>query len=182
MQIVIDTDKLIKRDLSVNEYLTLLSLYQKNISREINYSPKKNDFLTLNAKGYLNISGSSVALTDKALRLILGQERDYNQLAISIRDIFPKGSKNGKYPWKGTVKTIADKLKKLDKSHGLNEFSDQEILSVVVRYVNRFSLADMDRGMQIAPYFIEKEGDSSLMAWLNMEDEKIDTKSMEIKL
>ena len=182
MQIVIDTDKLSKRDLSVNEYLTLLSIYHKGKNNPINYIDRKVDYFSLQEKQYLLIDGSSVALTIKSIRLIEGVGRDYTILAISIRDQFPKGSKGGKYPWKGTVKAIADKLKKLDKSFGLSEYSDQQIIDSVRNYVNRFTLADMDRGMQIATYFIEKDGDSSLMAWLNMEPEQQQTKSMEIRL
>ena len=37
--------------------------------------------------------------------------------------------------------------------------------------------------MQIATYFVEKDGDSSLMSWLSMEEQKFETKSsMEIRL
>jgi len=182
MQIIIDLDKLNKKDLSVNEYITLLSVYYKTKELQINYIDRKSDYFTLRDKGYLVINGSSVVLTPQSVTLIEGRGRDYLQLAISIRDLFPKGSKAGKYPWKGTIKTIVEKLKKLDKSHDMSDFTDGEIVEAVYKYVNRFSLADMDRGMQIAPFFIEKEGNSSLMAWLSMEEQSFETKSMEIKL
>lgn len=183
MQIIIDIDKLGKKDLSVNEYITLLSVYYKTKSVKINYVDRKSDYFSLRDKGYLIINGSSVVLTPQSLILIEGRGRDYIQLATSIRDIFPKGTKNGKYPWKGTVKAIVEKLKKLDKSYGMSDYSDEEIISVTKRYINRFSFADMDRGMQIATYFVEKDGDSSLMSWLSMEEQKFETRSsMEIKL
>jgi len=182
MQIIIDLDKLNKNKISINEYITLLSVYYKTKDIQIDYTDRKSDYFTLRDKGFLEINGSSVILTPQSITLLEGRGRDYVQLAISIRELFPKGSKAGKYPWKGTIKSIVEKLKKLDKSHGLNDFSDEEIISAVDKYINRFSLADMDRGMQIAPFFIEKEGNSSLMAWLSMEEQSFETKSMEIKL
>ena len=182
MNISIDTDKLKKRGISVNEYMTLLSVYYKGKGLSIDYVDKKSDYFSLRDKGFLVINGSSVVLSEPAITLIEGRGRDYIQLAITIREMFPKGLKGGKYPWKGTVKVIADKLKKLDKSHGLSEYSDAEIAEAVYKYVNRFSMADMDRGMQIAPYFVEKDGDSSLMSWLQVEEQKFESKSMEIKL
>lgn len=182
MQIIIDTDKLSKKQLSVNEYITLLSVYYKSKGVKIDYIDKKSDYFTLRDKGFITINGSSVILSSSAITLIEGRGRDYIQLAITIREMFPKGLKGGKYPWKGTIKVIADKLKKLDKSHGLSEYSDAEIAEAVYKYVNRFSLSDMDRGMQIASYFIEKDGDSSLMSWLQVEEQKFESKSMEIKL
>ena len=183
MQIIIDIDKIEKKGLSVNEYITLLSIYYKTKSIKINYLDRKADYFSLRDKGFIVINGSSVVLTPESIVLIEGRGRDYIQLATSIREIFPKGTKNGKYPWKGTVKAIVEKLKKLDKSYGMSEYSDEEILNITKRYVNRFSFTDMDRGMQIATYFVEKDGDSSLMSWLSMEEQKFESKaSMEIKL
>lgn len=182
MQIIIDLDKLDKKNLSVNEYITLLSVYYKTKDIQINYIDRKTDYFTLRDKGFIVINGSSVILTPQSILVIEGRGRNYVQLTESIREQFPKGLKSGKYPWKGTVKSIVDKLKKLDKSHGLSEYSDNDIIKVVSSYVNRFSLTDMDRGMQIAQFFIEKDGNSSLMAWLTMEEQTYETKSMEIKL
>lgn len=183
MIITVDLDRLNKRSLSINEYLTILSIYYKGKNIPINYTERKSDYFSLQEKEYLEINGSIVRLTLKSIALLEGSGRDYVQLAMSIRAIFPKGSKGGKYPWKGTVKAIVDRLKKLDKNYDLSDYSDEDILKVVTSYVNRFTMSDMDRGMQIATYFIEKDGDSSLMSWLSMEEsEEIKTKSMEIRL
>lgn len=181
MQLTIDLDKLSTKDLSVNEYLTLLSVYYKTKAITIPYTDRKMDYFSLQEKKYLVISGNSVSLTPKALSLMGIFGRDYVSLAMDIRSIFPKGSKAGKYPWKSTVKSLTDKLKKLDKSFGMSEYTDEQILAVVNQYVGRFTSTDMDRGMQIASYFVEKDGESALMAWLQMEPEK-EFKSTEIKL
>lgn len=182
MVITIDLDRINKRGLTVNEYLTILSIYYKGKNNPISFTERKLDYFSLQQKQYLEIDGSTVRLTPMSIALLEGSGRDYLALAISIRSEFPKGSKGGKYPWRGTLKSIVDKLKKLDKSNDLANHSDEEIIQVVRQYVNRFTMSDMDRGMQIAPYFIEKDGESSLMAWLTMEDEEVKTKSMEIKL
>lgn len=182
MVIQIDLDKLKKRDLSVNEYLTMLSIYYEGRKQSINYTNRKCDYFTLSSKEYIIIDGSTVNLTQKAINTIEGSGRDYVTLALAIREVFPKGSKGGKYPWRGTVKSIVDRLKKLDKTQNLSDYSNEDILKVVNSYVNRFSLTDMDRGMQISSYFIEKDGESSLMSWLGMEEPEINSKSMEIRL
>jgi hypothetical protein len=78
---------------------------------------------------------------------------------------------------------LVDKLRKLDKGHGMADFTNEQIIAVCKEYVDKFNPMTMDRGMQIAPYFIEKEGNSALMSWLEKEDDvKIERKSMEIKL
>ena len=183
MQIIIDTDKLTKRNISINEYLLLLSIYHQQNNRSIDYAERRADYLSLQSKGYLSLDGAMVSLLPRSLYLIEGIGRDYTQLANDIRECFPKGSKDGKYPWRGTIKIIIDKLRKLDKGHGMGDYTNDQILAVCKEYVDQFNHMTMDRGMQIAPYFIEKDGNSTLMAWLEKEDEVItSTKSMEIRL
>ena len=183
MQIVIDTERISRRGLSINEYLTLYSIYQKQNNKSIDYTDRKVDYLSLASKGYISIDGATVSLLPRSLYLIEGIGRDYTQLATAIRECFPKGSKDGKYPWRGTIKILVDKLRKLDKSHGMADYNNDQILAVCRDYVSQFNVMTMDRGMQIAPYFVEKEGNSTLMSWLEKEDEpSIQTNSMEIKL
>jgi hypothetical protein len=182
MQLIIDLDKLDKRGLTVNEYLTLLSIYYKGKDIPINYIDRKADYFALQGKKYLEINGSTVSLTPISMSLLAPAGRDYVGLAMAVREQFPKGSKAGRYPWKGVVKTLVEKLKKLDKAYGMDEFSDEDIIRSTTLYVSRFTQNDMDKGMQIAPYFLEKDGNSSLMSWLQMEPEKDDHKSTEYKL
>lgn len=182
MQIIIDLDKLAKHGLSVNEYMTLLSIYYKAKNVDVNYIYRKTDYFVLQEKRYLEINGSLVSLTQQAISLLAPSGRDYVALAMAIREQFPKGSKAGRYPWKGVVKSIVTKLKTLDKSYGMDEFTDEDIIKATTLYVSRFNQNDMDRGMQIAPYFLEKEGNSALMSWLQMEPERDERKSTEIKL
>jgi len=183
MQIIIDTERLKKRDINVNEYLLLFSIYSQQNGRSIDYMERKADYLSLSSKGYISIDGAMVNLLPRSLYLIEGIGRDYTQLATDIRECFPKGSKDGKYPWRGTIKSLVDKLRKLDKGHGMGDYANEQIVAVCKNYTDQFNLMTMDRGMQIAPYFIEKDGNSTLMAWLEKEDEVITTtKSMEIKL
>jgi len=183
MQIIIDTDRIAKRGLNINEYLSLLLIYSKQNNKDLDYIERKVDYLSLATKGYLSINGATVSLLPRALYLIEGIGRDYTLLATSIRECFPKGSKDDKYPWRGTIKILVDKLRKLDKGHGMADFTNEQIIAVCKEYVDKFNPMTMDRGMQIAPYFIEKEGNSALMSWLEKEDDvKIERKSMEIKL
>jgi hypothetical protein len=183
MQIIIDTERLSRRGININEYLLLLSIYSQQNNKSIDYIERKADYLSLQSKGYLSLDGAMVSLLPRSLYLIEGIGRDYTQLATDIRECFPRGSKDGKYPWRGTIKIIVDKLRKLDKGHGMGDYTNDQILTSCREYVSNFNQMTMDRGMQIAPYFIEKDGNSTLMAWLEKEDEVITTtKSMEIKL
>jgi len=183
MQITIDTERITRRGLSINEYLSLLAIYSKQNGKSIDYMERKVDYLSLSSKQYVLIDGGTVSLLPKALFLIEGIGRDYTQLATSIRECFPRGSKDGKYPWRGTIKILVDKLKKLDKGHGMADYTIDKIVAVCSNYVAQFNEQTIDRGMQIAPYFIEKDGNSGLMAWLEKEDEpSVNRKSMEIRL
>jgi hypothetical protein len=183
MQIIIDTERISRRGLNINEYLTLFVIYSKQNNKDVEYTDRRIDYLSLSQKGYILIDGATVKLLPKALYLIEGIGRDYVQLATQIRECFPKGSKDDKYPWRGTIKSIVDKLRKLDKGHGMSDYTSDQVLKACSEYVSKFNQITMDRGMQIAPYFIEKEGSSTLMAWLEKEEEvMIERKSMEIKL
>ena len=183
MQIIIDTERIDRRGLNINEYLSLISIYSKQNGRSIEYIERRADYLSLASKQYILIDGAIVSLLPKALFLIEGIGRDYVHLATIIRECFPKGSKDGKYPWRGTIKTLVDKLRKLDKGHGMTDYTNDKIIEICNNYVAQFNAQTIDRGMQIAPYFIEKDGNSGLMAWLEKEDEPIvKRESMEIRL
>ena len=170
MKISIDLTKLTKRRLSINQYLLLLKIYYQLKQFDLPFVEQKADYFHLSDNGFLTISGANVSLKDKAIHLIEDScgDRDYEGLAEKMKEIFPRGAKAGKWPWRSTTKDLADRLKKLDKGYGLEDYSDELILRTTEKYVNRFNERDMDSGMQICKYFIEKDGSSSLMDLLNM--------------
>lgn len=174
MKIVIDLTKLSKKKLTVNQYLLLLKIYHRAKNKEIDFEENRGDYLFLRDGGFLTIDGTIVQLCEKAVNLVEGRgERDYEDLATKIRESFPKGMKSGKYPWRTSVRELVTRLKKLDKNHGMTEYTDNVIINAVENYVNKFTVKDMDAGMQTCKYFIEKDGSSTLIDLLSTyEDEK----------
>lgn len=169
MEIVIDTIKLSKRKLSIIQFLVIYTLYNLNKDITIDFDISKvenSDIIDLEAKGYIEINGGSISISKKGINFVEGRGRNYEELAIKIREEFPSGKKNNKYPWRGIVKSIVDKLKKLDRSYGLSIYTDNEIINAVKDYVGQFNSTNMDTGMQICPYFLEKNNTSNLIAWL----------------
>ena len=168
MKLEIDTTLLEKKGLNINEYLTLLKTYNNINGEDIDYSPHKLEYLSLKNKEYVTLAGSNVSLTEKGLRLFNKTTRDYIALADELRGMFPKGRKDNRYPWRGTLRTLSDRLSKLDKYYGLAEYSDEAIIGATKDYVSNFG---MDKtGMRICPYFLLKDQNSDLLSWL--EDDK----------
>ena len=168
MKIVVDLTYLKKIKLSVNEYLSLLTLANSEITYQIN----KSDYLSLQDKGLIQLNGNNVSILEKGIKIIEGkaESRQYEDLAEQLRVIYPIGKKGGKWPWRGYSRDIVDRLKKLDKNFDLRKYSDEQIIAAVKDYVSKFNARDMDMGMQLLQYFIEKEGNSALIAWLESDD------------
>ena len=82
------------------------------------------------------------------------------KLAEELRELFPKGIKSGGYPVRSSVYDIADKLKKFMKKYS---YSNEVILKATKQYLKRKE-AENWNFTQIAVYFIEKNGISTLAA------------------
>lgn len=175
----IDLQRISKKGLTINQYLLLLKIYYLTKNVVLDFNETKQDYVFLRDSGFLNGDGLDFSLTDKAVYLIEGKvKRNYIALAEQIREIFPKGAKAGIYPWKSNIQDIASKLQKLDKSNTLFLYDDAKILEVVTKYVNSFNLHNMDSGMQISKYFIEKDGSSSLLDLLALEETEVKTRNI----
>ena len=176
MKIVIDLAFLKRVKLNINEFLSLLTLENKDLP----YSIPKSDYLSLVQKGCIILAGTNVTITDLGHRIISGESdlRQYEEFAEDLRIVYPSGRKDGKWPWRGYSKDIVTKLKKLDKNSGLDKYSDEQIVEAVKNYVSQFTPKDMDKGMQLLQYFIEKNGNSTLLSWLEAdESEKLKIKT-----
>lgn len=95
------------------------------------------------------------------------------ELAIRLRELFPKGLKDKSYSWRGNVKDIGDKLQKFYKLYG-NQWSEDEIVEATRRYVEHFN-GDYTQ-MRLLTYFILKHDKekqeliSDLATWLDNPD------------
>lgn len=95
------------------------------------------------------------------------------QLATKLKDIFPKGKKDGtNYYWADGVALIVRRLKLFYKKYG-NKFTDEQIIQAAEKYVQGFN--GNYQYMRLLKYFIfkekvgangEVEGDSELINYI----------------
>lgn len=95
------------------------------------------------------------------------------QLATRLKEIFPKGKKDGtNYYWADGVALIVRRLKLFFKKHG-NKFTDEQIIQAAEKYVQGFN--GNYQYMRLLKYFIfkekvgangEVEGDSELISYI----------------
>ena len=95
------------------------------------------------------------------------------QLATKLKEIFPKGKKDGtNYYWADGVALIVRRLKLFFKKYG-NDFTDEQIIQATEKYVQGFN--GNYQYMRLLKYFIfkekigaggEVEGDSELINYI----------------
>ena len=95
------------------------------------------------------------------------------QLATRLKEIFPKGKKDGtNYYWTEGVALIVRRLKLFFRKYG-NKFTDEQIIQAAEKYVQGFN--GNYRYMRLLKYFIfkeevgangEVEGDSELISYI----------------
>lgn len=95
------------------------------------------------------------------------------QLATRLKEIFPKGKKDGtNYYWADGVALIVRRLKLFFKKYG-NKFTDEQIIQATEKYVQGFN--GNYQYMRLLKYFIfkekvgangEVEGDSELISYI----------------
>lgn len=95
------------------------------------------------------------------------------QLATKLKEIFPKGKKDGtNYYWADGVALIVRRLKLFFKKYG-NDFTDEQIIQATEKYVQGFN--GNYQYMRLLKYFIfkekvgaggEVEGDSELISYI----------------
>ena len=106
------------------------------------------------------------------------------QLATKLKEIFPKGKKDGtNYYWAEGVALIVRRLKLFFKKYG-NEFTDEQIVQAAEKYVQGFN--GNYQYMRLLKYFIfkekvgangEVEGDSELISYIENAGQEEDLKN-----
>ena len=90
---------------------------------------------------------------------LVKQEADtfFTELASKLRELWPPGEKDGKYPWRDSVKNLATRLKILWKERGLEKYKYNlnECLQVAQRYLAQFN--ENTKYMKTLKYFIYKQ-------------------------
>lgn len=106
------------------------------------------------------------------------------QLATRLKEIFPKGKKDGtNYYWAEGVALIVRRLKLFFKKYG-NKFTDEQIVQAAEKYVQGFN--GNYQYMRLLKYFIfkekvgangEVEGDSELISYIENAGQEEDLKN-----
>ncbi len=167
MKIVLDTDSLCNNQLGLAASLYLISMY---FGSKID---NKECFDKLNSSGFIitteymdgipiryELSPDGIMETEKILmehsvseKNSSGEDR-YVLLAEKMRELFPKGKKDGtSLQWRDSTAVIATRLKSLVNKYKV-KFTDEQVLEATKAYVKSFN-GDY-RYMQILRYFIFK--------------------------
>lgn len=170
-----------KNNISIGEALLLLSIHN---NADLNVAQKE-----LIEKGYITADRNNLLqqigwrLTNKGMEIIDSVIVDSDkksapddrliQLAIRLKEIFPKGKKNGtNYYWADGVALIVRRLKLFFKKYG-NTYTDEQIIKAASKYVEGFN--GNYTYMRLLKYFIfkekvgaagEVEGDSELISYI----------------
>lgn len=79
----------------------------------------------------------------------------FEELAGKLRELWPAGEKDGKYPWRDSVGNLSRRLEALWKDRGFKDKTIDECLMVARRYLAQFE--DNAKYMQTLKYFILKQ-------------------------
>lgn len=181
MGIRINFAQLPKLGIVQKEYYLLLSLYA---NPNLPYSENiKHFYDNLISKGYVVINNNLINLTTAGKKIIKNtayqvDDTEYSfsieELAKKMRNLFPEGKKGTTpYYWRGNSKEIETKLSEFSKKNP--EYTEEQILNATNRYLESYKLRGDLTFMHLLKYFIEKDGNSILLTFLeNYKDGEVD--------
>lgn len=79
----------------------------------------------------------------------------FEELAERLRELWPPGEKDGKWPWRDSVSNLSIRLRSLWTSRNLKDYTIDECLTVARRYLAQFE--DNAKYMMTLKYFIMKQ-------------------------
>lgn len=146
MRITLDTEVLRKYNLSLGQFIVLLTSYYALDCQRI-----QDDLVNLKLVERNLFKEFPPVLSDNTKNLIAkiiieSNEKiknscikDFENLAIKLQGIFPSGIKSGKtYSWRGDTDDIAQKLRTLIVTHDF-PFTEEEAVNAAKEYVSSFS-------------------------------------------
>ena len=179
-----EINEYIKTNLSPNAYIVLYGILtnNKDLKKHLNtvVFDIREELIELQSKGYIKLLGDDLSyeIRKKGLDLkgaSIGTPKERaNRLLIPFRELFPVGTNNGGYRYRGDKQGCLEKLEKFIKDNP--EWTDEQILEATKRYVDRFK--PTYQGMRQAHYFINKDKISDLSGELEglIETPKIEKK------
>jgi hypothetical protein len=137
--------------LSVESSLQLA--YLIGITKGVQIKLDAETIFKLTEQGYIN--SSTVALP-KGLSVFRKLKTDNTGLARELRELYPPGMKDDRWPWRGTVPSVSDKLDGFNEMYP--DITNQEIIDATKAYLEVFS---EEAGRSLLPYFIWKTNDGT---------------------
>lgn len=115
----------------------------------------------LNERGFLtqeNLEEITALFDDfdaefKFVRIQVGY---FTQLAKALRELWPTGEKDGKYPWRESVSNLARRLETLWAARNMTEIPIETCVMVARKYLAQYE--NNTKYMQTLKYFILKQG------------------------
>lgn len=128
------------------------------------YESNGMNYISLTEKGQEVLQNIEL----KSSEAVSAVEEDiYKEIAEEMRNLYPAGRKQGTaYMWRDTVSGIATRLKKALKANKIAP-NKEKILNALKSYVDGFK--GNYTYMQLLKYFILKDGESQLVAYLENE-------------
>ena len=122
--------------------MTVVEIYAKADRLYQKMSKERNAYV----KGYLDALNDTFQASDDF----------FEQLATALRDLWPSGEKDGKYPWRDSVPNLVKRLQFLWKDRQLaDKYSIDDCLVAARRYLAQFETNV--KYMQVLKYFIFKQ-------------------------
>lgn len=79
----------------------------------------------------------------------------FNELAEKLREMWPPGEKDGRWPWRDSVSNLSRRLQHLWKIREMKDYTIDECLAAARKYLSQFE--DNTKYMQVLKYFIFKQ-------------------------
>lgn len=85
------------------------------------------------------------------------KEAFFKELAEKLRQLWPSGEKDGKYPWRDSVVNITERLKLVWSIRNLKDYTIDECLTAARRYLNQYE--NNAKYMKTLKYFILRQNE-----------------------
>ena len=181
MTISLNKEACSNNGITLGEALLMLAIANKADLKEAEQALIKKGYITADRDDLFQQIGWR--LTNKGTEIIDSVVLDsdkhqepkdrLNSLATKLKEIFPKGKKDGtSYYWAEGVALIVRRLELFFKKYG-NDFTDEQIIQATEKYVQGFN--GNYQYMRLLKYFIfkekvgaggEVEGDSELISYI----------------
>lgn len=135
-----------------SEMASLLYPVKYNIETQSDENKEKRIAYTMGYDKGWNDRGNA----DEEDKKPVPDENYFKELAQKLRNLWPTGEKDGKYPWRDSVGNLVKRLQNLWTIRELEAYPIETCVSVAQRYLARF---EQDaKYMKILKYYILKQG------------------------